>query len=47
MEDRFNEFRMHLVSDKFQGYGQDGMLNSMIQCNDVQRWLNYIQDGRS
>lgn len=36
--DRFNEFRVHLQSSKFNA-------DPTIQVSDVQRWISYIQEG--
>jgi len=42
--DRFQEFREHLASSKFNPVQSDGSRGDWISVADVQRWLQYIED---
>lgn len=42
--ERFQEFREHLASPKFNPEQADGSRGDWISVADVQRWLRYIED---
>ena len=46
LRERIQEFRVHIAGPKFSGTEHDGSRKDWIATADVERWLEYVLNGK-